>query len=180
MFQNPPWTYPPPIPPAPSLIPLTWVSRLHSLHRFWMFYSSLALIISFPGVTGGFHPGGSASVMRILQLADKHPCQTSFAALTPMWKVFYFFFLLPHVFTRSPRLHFLYPKCICINRFDWLWDLKAQIVILFLHRLHVHVNMVVGELESHTNMKMMWSKVKEQSDWKAALEPSSKFWPWSC
>lgn len=106
MFQNPPWITTPPTTPA-----CLSLSSESSRYPIWMFYSSPGLNTSFSGVTVGFHPGGGASVMRMLQLADKHPCQTSFAALTWVWKVF-FPPVATIVYMCTFWFHCLYIKCI--------------------------------------------------------------------
>lgn len=127
-----------------------------------MFYSSPALNTSFSGVTVGFHPGECASVMRIVQLADKHPCQTSFAALTWVWKVFFspcchnclhVYFLISF---SLPKMHLDKP----------IWLIVEPKSPNYLLSPPYTVNMVARVFESQTNTQMMWLKVKEQSDWK--------------
>lgn len=50
---------------------------LLSLLPIWVFHFFLTSDTSLSGVTQGFHLGRVLSFMRILQLADKRPCQTT-------------------------------------------------------------------------------------------------------
>lgn len=151
--------------------PTPWVSSASSLHPIWMFYSSLALNTSFSGGMRGFHLGGDASVIRMLQLADKHPCQTSFAALTQIWLVFF-----------SPRF------CICLH--------VHFLIVFSLHKMHLdelvwliaepkspncHLRPPAWGFECQTIMQIMWLKVKEQSDWKKLMfsRPVPNPGPWA-